>query len=179
MKYRRIYINGATYFFTVVTFNRRKIFQSYQSILLLNEAMEYVVQRKPFQVLAYVILPDHIHYIWTLPEGSSDYSTRWRLIKSYFTREVCKDGRTSDVDSRKKKGEQDIWQRRFWEHLIRDETDLTRHIEYIHYNPVRHGLVDSANKWSYSSFMDYVQMGLYPLNWGASEKVWSGSESIE
>src|SRR4030043_1166609 len=153
MEYRRVYINGGTYFFTLVTYNRRPIFSSQKSIDFLNDAFQYTASRMPFEVVANVILPDHVHFIWTLPVESCDFSTRWRLIKSYFTRHWCKDRTISESTSRAKKGERDIWQRRFWEHLIRDEFDFTRHIEYIHYNPVKHGYAIAPIDWNYSSFM--------------------------
>jgi putative transposase len=179
MEYRRVYVNGGTYFFTLVTYKRRPILQNQKSIELINAAMLYTANRLPFEVVAGVILPDHMHFIWTMPVDSCDYSTRWRLIKSYFTRSWCKNGSISESVSRNKKGEQDVWQRRFWEHMIRDETDLTRHIEYIHYNPVKHGLVNSPIDWQYSSFMKYVREGLYPLNWGENGNIWPGEGCIE
>ena len=179
MEYRRVYINAGTYFFTLVTFERRPILSSPRSIELLNDAFQYTSDRMPFQVVAGVVLPDHMHFVWTMPIESVDFSTRWRLIKSHFTRHWCKDGSISVSASRIKKGEQDIWQRRFWEHLIRDENDLSRHIEYIHYNPVKHGHVSSAINWKYSSFMKYAQDGLYPRNWGENGNVWSGVSLME
>jgi putative transposase len=179
MQYHRVYIKGGTYFFTVVTFNRLPILTNQKSIDYLNNALLYTVARMPFVVVANVILPDHMHFIWTLPEDSYDYSTRWRLIKSYFTHAFHRSYGESRIESRRKKGEQDIWQRRFWEHLIRDDRDLTHHIEYIHYNPVKHGLVNSCVDWKYSSFMDYAEMGLYPKNWGEKEKIWSGNTCME
>ena len=133
----------------------------------------------PFVLVARVKLPNHIHLIMTLPEDSSDYSTRIRLIKSHFTRFFCKDQVISKTVSRIKKGERDVWQRRFWEHLIRDDTDMTRHIEYIHFNPVKHGYVKSPTDWQNSSFMQYVQRGLYPADWGANCMVWSGESYME
>jgi putative transposase len=130
-------------------------------------------------IVAYVILPDHIHAIWTLPEGSGDYSTRWRLVKSYFTRSYRRSDTTLISDSRRKKGEQGVWQRRFWEHLIRDEADLLHHVEYIHYNPIKHGYIHSLKEWRDSSFLSYVEDGLYPLNWGEIIPDWSGLKFME
>lgn len=179
MQYRRLYIKGGTYFFTLVTYNRKPIFSSVAAVQLLSTALTYTASRMPFETVAYVILPDHLHYIFTLPIESSDFSTRWRLIKSHFTRQWCKEGSISNHPSRIKKGELDVWQRRFWEHLIRDETDLARHIEYIHYNPVKHGFVNAAMEWKYSSFMDFVRDGMYPSNWGENGKVWAGLGSME
>ena len=179
MEYRRVYINSGTYFFTLVTFNRRPIFSSQRSIDLLNDAFQYTTDRMPFEVVASVILPDHMHFIWTLPEKSCDFSTRWRLIKSHFTRHWSKDRIISESPSRMKKGERNVWLRRFWEHLIRDDFDLTRHIEYIHNNPVKHRYVNSPKDWKYSSFIKYVQDGLYTQNWGENGNVWSGESGME
>jgi len=133
----------------------------------------------PFTIVASVILPDHMHFIWTLPPENSDFSTRWRLIKSHFTRNWCAKDAVSENASRVQKGEKDVWQRRFWEHLIRDEFDLIRHVEYIHYNPVKHGLVDSPGDWEYSSFMKYVREEMYPLDWGGNGKFWEGERGME
>jgi putative transposase len=124
MKYRRIFLPGGTFFFTVVTYNRRKILGKEPEISLLREAFRYTLARHPFQMDACVVLPDHIHAIWTMPEDDSDYSTRWRLIKSYFTHNLSHKPGAGGSPSRGKKGEQFVWQRRFWEHLIRDEQDL-------------------------------------------------------
>jgi REP-associated tyrosine transposase len=179
MEYHRVYVNGRTYFFTLVTCKRRPIFHDQTSIDLINAALLYTTNRYPFEVVASVILPDHMHFIWTMPVDSCDFSTRWRLIKSHFTRAWCKNGSISESLSRKKKGEQDVWQRRFWEHMIRDENDLIRHIDYIQYNPVKHDLVDLPISWKYSSFMDYVRKGLYPKNWGENGNIWSGESFIE
>jgi putative transposase len=121
----------------------------------------------PFTIDAFVVLPDHLHCIWTMPHGDKDFSTRWRLIKNYFTRRC--DTRYKDLPSRsrKDKKEQAVWQRRFWEPLIRDEKDFISHVKYIHYNPVKHGLVTAPKDWEYSSFHRYVRDGLYDLEWGA------------
>jgi putative transposase len=150
MEYHRVYLPGGTYFFTVVTYQRRTIFSSPGAVDSLRDAFRYTMSRMAFTIAANVILPEHMHFIWTLPRGDSDYSTRWRLIKSHFTRHWQGRGTVGVNTSRRQKGEADIWQRRFWEHLIRDEADLNRHIEYIHYNPVKHGLVGTPA----SSFHD-------------------------
>ncbi len=120
-----------------------------------------------------------MHFIWTLPPENSDFSTRWRLIKSHFTRNWCAKDSVSENASRVQKGEKDVWQRRFWEHLIRDELDITRHVEYIHYNPVKHGLVDSPGDWEYSSFMKYVREDMYPLEWEGNGNIWEGERGME
>ena len=149
MKYRRALSPGGTFFFTVVTCNRQKILADEPGISLLREAFRYVLDRHPFQMDACVELPDHIHAIWTLPEDDSDYSTRWRLIKSYFSRNLPDKSNTGLTVSRINKGEQSVWQRRFWEHQMRDEQDVQRHVEYIHFNPVKHGLVQAPIDWPY------------------------------
>ncbi len=179
MQYRRLYVKGGTYFFTLVTYERRKIFSETNSVSLLHNALRYTNDRHPFKIVAFVIMPDHLHFIWTMPDDSSDFSIRWRLIKSHFTRNYQSNENVSVSPSRKMKGERDIWQRRFWEHLIRDEQDLTRHIEYIHFNPVKHGLANSPAEWENSSFSEYVSQGLYPVYWGANEKIWIGYSSME
>jgi putative transposase len=126
----------------------------------------------PFEIVAYVILPDHLHFIWTLPEGSGDYSTRWRMVKSYFTRYYKRKGSAGISASRKKKMEQDVWQRRFWEHLIRDPIDLARHVEYIHYNPIKHGYVSSLMEWEFPVFNSiYVMDCTLKLGW--KTPIWS------
>jgi putative transposase len=179
MEYRRAYLQGGTFFFTLVTYKHRPIFTSPEAVDQLRQAFRYTLERKPFTIVASVILPDHIHFIWTLPPGDSDFSTRVRLVKSHFTRKWGQQGAVSAVTSRRSKGEQDIWQRRFWEHLIRDEVDLTRHVEYIHYNPVKHGLVRSPMEWQYSSFSKFVGEGLYSPDWGAEGEAWNGDKGME
>jgi putative transposase len=167
MEYRRAKITGGTYFFTLVTHHRRSFLCEDVSIDLLRESFRYVMQRHPFEIDAAVILPEHLHCIWTLPEGDSDYSMRWRLIKTFFSRRCGSDVKGQVSASRRHKKEQAVWQRRFWEHCIRDERDWFRHVEYIHYNPVRHGLVKAPRDWKYSSFHRFVKEGKYDLMWGA------------
>lgn len=125
----------------------------------------------PFTIDAFVLLPDHLHCIWTMPEGDRDFSIRWRLTKSYFSRKCDATHKNIPSRSRRKKKEQAVWQRRFWEHLIRDEQDFVKHIEYIHYNPVKHGLAKAPKDWEYSSFHRYVREGVYDLEWGAGENI--------
>jgi putative transposase len=123
----------------------------------------------PFAIDAMVVLPDHLHTIWTLPEGDSDFSSRWKMVKGAFSRRYSED-RTGDIsESMCQKHEKGIWQRRFWEHAIRDEEDFNRHCDYIHYNPVKHRLVSSPVEWKYSSFGDLVKKGIYPSNWGHNQ----------
>ena len=167
MIYRRTKIKGGTYFFTVVTQNRRPFLCQPDNAVLLRHALQYTMQRQPMEIDAFVLLPDHLHSIWTLPDNDHDFSMRWRLIKSYFSR-YCQDSYQNSVStSRQGKQERALWQRRFWEHMIRDNQDFINHVEYIHYNPVKHGLVAAPKEWEYSSFHRYVQAGLYDEMWGA------------
>ena len=169
MQYRRAKFAGGTYFFTVVTHYRRRILCEQQNIDLLRHIFAEVMDNHPFTIDACVVLPDHLHCIWTLPPDDNDFSTRWRLIKGTFSRKCqpCFHGISSSA--RRRKQEQAIWQRRFWEHAIRNETDHLHHVDYIHYNPVKHGLVSSLHEWPYSSFHRFVDHGIYPADWGTSE----------
>uniref|UniRef100_A0A7V4GAD6 Transposase n=1 Tax=Desulfobacca acetoxidans TaxID=60893 RepID=A0A7V4GAD6_9BACT len=159
---------GGAFFFTVVTFQRRRLFEDLRKCETLINIIVAVQQELPFTMDAWVILPDHIHSLWTLPPEDSDYSKRWGLIKAKFSKAVSrKESRSARLTgSRIRHRESTIWQRRFWEHQIRDEKDLQLHLNYIHFNPVKHGLVKSPAQWPYSSFQEYVQRGLYPANWG-------------
>jgi len=159
--YRRNRMVGATYFFTVMLHDRHSTALTDQ-IVALGSAMRACRFRHPFSLMAIVVLPDHMHCVWSLPEGDSDYSIRWGLIKASFTR-VTRLGRTKTA-----KGERGLWQRRFWEHTIRDDLDLQRHVDYIHFNPVKHGYVRQVRDWPYSSFHRYVRQRLLPLDWAAT-----------
>jgi putative transposase len=168
MQYRRAKVAGASYFFTVVTHERRPIFADAEMAALFQAGLNRIKSRHPFEVDAFVILPDHIHAIWTLPEGDANFSMRWRLIKESFTKSFVRQHQISASSlSRRAKGEQSIWQRRFWEHVIRDDADYSAHMDYIHYNPVRHGLVSTARDWPYSSFSVWVERGVYEAYWGS------------
>ena len=171
-EYRRSIIDGGTYFFTVVTYNRVPIFADIKVRRILRSALLNVKDRYPFNLDAICLLPEHIHCIWTLPDGDSDYSLRWKEIKRIFTREYLKKVGPGEArnESRQKRGEAAIWQRRFWEHTIRDEDDLSRHLDYIHYNPVKHGYVQSVHEWRWSSFHRYIKMGYYDIDWGSAIK---------
>ena len=170
MRYRRVKLEGAAYFFTVVTYGRRELFRDPAVVELLDSAIARVQVRHPFELEAQVVLPDHIHALWQLPPNDADYSTRWRLIKEAFTKEFVKRHGRAEVEcSRETRGEQAIWQRRFWEHLIRDDRDFADHLDYIHLNPIRHGLVAAPKDWQHSSFLRWVERGVYDLNWGSGE----------
>ena len=160
--YRRYRIDGGTYFFTVNLAERQRSLLT-ERIDTLREAFREVKNAHPFVIDAVVILPEHLHTIWTLPQGDNDFSLRWRQIKSAFSRAIEKDERISN--SRLRKQERGVWQRRFWEHAIRDEEDFNRHIDYIHINPVKHGYVQRAVDWHFSSFHRYVKLGILPADW--------------
>jgi putative transposase len=161
--YRRAFVPGGTWFFTVNLLERKNNDLLIREVDLLRETVRAVRQRHPFQIDAWVVLPEHMHTVWTLPPGEADFSKRWRLIKSGFSRALPKTEYRSSV--RKASGERGIWQRHFWEHLIRDEKDFERHVDYVHVNPVKHGLITQVNQWPYSSFHRYVEKGIYPENW--------------
>ncbi|WP_255481936.1 transposase [Cellvibrio sp. KY-GH-1] len=133
-----------------------------ENIAELRDAFRQAKARKPFQVDAIVVLPEHIHALITLPAGEDNYSSRWRLIKSLYTQKLLKKGVPLAANGR---GEYNLWQRRFWEHTIRDDEDMNNHINYIHYNPVKHGLVERAADWPHSGFHRYVHAGILPLDW--------------
>jgi putative transposase len=170
MHYRRTFAPGGTFFFTVITEQRRPIFANDATIAQLLAAVSHVQQRHPFAIDAFVVLPDHIHTIWTLPENDSRYSVRWGLIKERFTRQYLSNHEVPPRSlSRVSKREHAVWQRRFWEHTIQGQSDFDRHVDYIHYNPVRHGLVMAARDWPHSSFTAWVAQGAYEANWGSND----------
>jgi len=160
--YRRNFVPGGSYFFTVNLADRRSRLLA-ENIDLLRPAFCYTRERHPFTIDAIVVLPDHLHAIWSLPEGDCDFALRWRLIKSAFSRELPAGEHVSE--SRAAKGERGIWQRRYWEHTLRDEADLTRHVDYIHFNPVKHRHVSRVRDWPYSSFHRMVRLGICPADW--------------
>jgi putative transposase len=166
--YHRVFVKGGTYFFTVVCNQRRPILGSPEAVQLLHQCFNATIKMFPFTIDALVILPDHLHTIWTLPENNADYSTRWKMIKAKFSHHFNDVNPLPKSASMVRKKEKGIWQRRFWEHTIRDEMDLERHCDYIHFNPVKHGYVSEPRLWENSSFRDFVAKGLYPDNWGES-----------
>ncbi len=167
MRYRRANIKGGTYFFTVNLAERKRCLLV-EYIDVLRAAVKLAKQRHPFYIDAFVVLPNHLHALWTLPEGDADFATRWMLIKGGFSRGIIKNERCNA--SRIKRGERGIWQRRYWEHLIRDETDYARHVDYIHFNPVKHGYVDFAADWAYSSIHRYIAAGKITHDWGGDAR---------
>lgn len=169
--YRRYFVPGATYFFTVVTWRRRPILSTPLGHRCLRAALEAVRCTHPFTIDAIVVLPDHLHAVWSMPPASMDYSWRWRRIKEEFTRSYLAAGGREGLRSvsRVKRQERGVWQRRFWERLCNDEVDRERHIDYIHYNPVKHGLARKPGDWAWSSFHRYVARGAYPADCGRLE----------
>ncbi len=166
-KYRRAHIPGGTYFFTVVTYNRKPILTDPRALDIFQYAWSATKNRFPFTTEAFCLLPDHLHCLWRLPEGDSDYSIRWREIKRLFTRGYLKNigpGGFRNA-SRRRSGEAAVWQRRSWEHVIRDQADFDNHVRYIHLNPVKHGLEKRIRDWPCSSFHRYVRMGLLDPDW--------------
>jgi putative transposase len=166
--YRRSDIPGATYFFTVTTYYRRPLLTHPEIRQALRQSIQQVRKNHPFIIAAWVLLPDHLHCIWTLPPGDANFTARWGMIKRYVSKQ-CKDliATTNDIgDSRRHRHELGLWQRRFWEHQIRDETDFETHADYIHWNPVKHGYVKQVVDGPYSTFHRYVRHGIYPPDWG-------------
>ena len=161
--YRRALVPGATYFFTVNLRDRTSDLLI-REIDLLRESVRATRSRHPFHIDAWVVLPEHMHCLWTLPHGDADFALRWKVIKFAFAKRLpVSETRTVNQQRRSERG---IWQRRYWEHLIRDERDYQRHFDYIHFNPLKHGHVERLKDWPYSSFQRAVAMGIYREEWG-------------
>lgn len=159
--YRRAFQAGGNFFFTVVTHHRAPFFSKEANVEILRSSFKREMKRRPFTLEAMVVLPDHLHCLWLLPEGDADYSSRWREIKKSTTQQLSV--------NRNYRSEGDVWQRRYWEHKIRDAEDWRIHMDYIHYNPVKHGYVSEPGMWKYSSFLKWVKCGVYDVNWGRVE----------
>ena len=158
--YRRLLVNGGTYFFTVVTYKRQLLLCEEHALSRLKAAFRYVMKTHPYRMDGLVVLPDHVHCVWTLPENDDDFSVRWHRLKRHFS--IGIDGSTNH-----RRGKH-IWQNRFWEHLIRDEKNLHHCLDYMHYNPVKHGYVAKPSDWKYSTFLQHVKHGHYDMNWGSN-----------
>lgn len=158
---------GGTFFFTLVTYDRLPIFRSTTARRLLRDAIREVRTIKPLDVDAIVLLPDHLHCIWTLPPGDTDFSIRWRKIKEFFTRSWLASGakERETTTGQRRKGLRGVWQQRFWEHTIRDERDFRSHVDYIHFNPVKHGHALCAHAWPWSSFQRWCALKYYDPHW--------------
>jgi len=172
--YRREHWGGATYFLTQVTYQRQRWLCDDLARSTLRRSILKVRAKYPFQIDAFVLLPDHFHCLWMLPEKDGDYSTRMRLIKTYMTRSIG-DRLGLDVAvsaSRQARREGNLWQRWFWEHRVRDEVEFAAYCDYIHFNPVKHGLCQSPTDWQWSSIHRFIGGGLYPHNWGGQMENW-------
>jgi putative transposase len=169
--YRRALFEGGTFFFTVTLADRSSDLLV-RHVERLRRIYGHVQQRLPFETVAICVLPDHIHAIWQLPPNDADFPLRWSLIKSGFSRGLVLDAPRSP--SKIAKRERGLWQRRYWEHAIRDDADLERHVDYIHFNPVKQGLVSRVFDWPYSSFKQYVARGDLPPDWGGDVRSLTG-----
>ena len=168
MDYRRAWCQGGTYFFTVNLLERNGNDLLVKHIEPLKQNIRRIKQTHPFKIHGWVVLPDHMHCVIELPENDTDFPLRWRLIKVGFSKALPKTERISSV--RRSRGERGIWQRRYWEHLIRDERDYQAHMDYVHINPVKHGLVKRVFDWPHSTFPRLVEAGVYPSDWGGGEE---------
>lgn len=181
--WRRAHIPGGTFFFTVVTDGRVRLFDSPAARELLGDVIRRCQSQWPFRVAAIVLLPEHLHTIWSLPRGDTGYSQRWAWIKGHFTREWLALGNKEQPvsDGRRRDGRSGVWQPKFWEHTLESETDFERHFDYIHFNPVKHGHVKHPADWPWSSFHRYVRLGVYPENWGRGhiESIVSGLKALD
>ncbi|MDX5364591.1 MAG: transposase [Pseudazoarcus pumilus] len=164
--YRRAWHPGGTWFFTVAALQRRGNDVFTRHIDILREQVRAVRQRHPFVIHGWVVLPEHMHCVIELPPGDTDFATRWRLIKANFSKRLPAAERRSAV--RRARGERGIWQRRYWEHLVRDEADFRAHMDYLHFNPVKHGHVQRVVDWPYSTFHRLVEQGVYAADWAGS-----------
>ena len=164
--YIRTHTPGATYFFTVNLQDRGARFLV-DHVADLRQCVKEVRERHPFAIDAMVVLPEHLHAVWTLPQDDGDFSKRWMLVKQSFTRRLQDAGVVPQQQGKAAR----VWQKRFWEHQIRDDEDLRRHIEYIHFNPVKHGWVMRAREWPYSSLHRYIREGSLHPDWGISAAI--------
>ena len=169
--YRRSLVEGGTYFFTVVTYGRLPILTTEHARKILHQSWVEVKEKFYFETVAVCLLPDHLHCIWKLPEGDANYPVRWKEIKRRFTIRYLKEVGPGEerILSRQKKHEAAIWQRRYWEHTLFEQVDFEEHLDYIHYNPIKHGFVTRAIDWPFSSFPRYVKEGIYEADWAGGE----------
>jgi len=170
--FRRNWVPGGTFFFTIVTAGRAPLFREESARTLLGACFRRERLARPFDINAVVLLPDHLHAVWTLPPGDHDFSTRWSSIKSRFTREWLANGGTEQpvLAGQHREERRGIWQPRFFEHTMHDGDDLIQHVDYIHFNPVKHGWAKCPSDWPWSSFRRYVRQGDYPIDWACSQQ---------
>lgn len=175
--FRRAKVAGGTFFFTLVTARRSPILCEPFAASLLRQCFRDARLRRPFRIDAIVVLPDHMHTMWTLPQGDSDFSRRWSDFKANFTRRWLRAGGSERAVSsdQQRQGRRGVWQPRFMEHTIRDEEDFHAHLDYIHFNPVKHGLVQRPIDWKLSSIHRYARMAWYARDWGCAGEVASVS----
>ncbi|WP_145063411.1 REP-associated tyrosine transposase [Adhaeretor mobilis] len=166
--YRRFFVPGGTFFFTLKTERNAPIFSQAPNVKLLGDVFRETKSRWPFEVNAVVLLPDHLHTIWSLPGGDANYSTRWAWLKKEFTKRYLDAGGVEQPTSlsRDKNRRRGVWQRRFWEHTCEDVEDFEAHFDYLHWNPVKHGYVECPHQWPHSSFHRWVGQGVYAKLWG-------------
>ena len=178
--YRRNLVPGGSYFFTCVTFHRQKILTTNLGRECLHEAIECVRRNHPFTIVATVLLPDHWHTIWSMPSGDEQYPLRWMRVKEEFTKLWLDRGgaELSQSESRKGHRYRGVWQKRYWEHTVRNEQDLERCVDYIHWNPRKHRVAKRVHDWPWSSFHRFVDSGHYDVDWGGSDPVpdWDAPE---
>lgn len=169
-RYVRSNTKGATYFFTLISYNRRKILCENDLLKAFKDSIKVIQQHYPFEIIAWVQMPDHLHCIWKLPDNDADYSMRWSQIKR-LTTQACPQYHLPIHElspSKISRNERGVWQRRFFEHQIKSEADFIKYMDYIHYNPVKHRLVERAIDWPYSSFHRHIKAGNYSADWGSN-----------
>lgn len=169
MRYRRLRVEGGAYFFTLVTFGRAPLLRDPAIACLFYQAMAHVRRNRPFVLDAHVVMPDHVHLLMTLPADDSDFTTRLMLIKTGFTRRYLADKGGAHGYRREQRRERAVWQGRYWEHLISDDAEFDDTADYIHYNPVAHGLVQKPSDWLELSFAQWVVEGRRDAQWGSGE----------
>jgi len=167
--YRRSRTPGATYFFTVTTYHRQHLLTHPDVLTALRKALHLVRDSHPFKIDAMVVLPDHLHTIWTLPADDANYAKRWNIIKRRVSQSARDLVEQPQGASRIKRREIGFWQRRYWEHQIRDETSFSRHVDYIYFNPVKHCYVERVGEWPHSTFHRDVRLGVYPADWAGGD----------
>jgi putative transposase len=169
-EYRRVKTKGGTYFFTVITNLRQPLLTTECVRQALRQGIQRARQTLPFHIDGWVVLPDHLHSVWTLPLEDGNYAARWAIIKRQVSTLCGKQFKEIEIpsESKQRRKESGVWQRRYWEHQIRDDSDYERHMDYLHWNPVKHGYVRQVADWPFSSFHRLVAQGIYPPDWGGT-----------
>jgi putative transposase len=171
--YRRAHVPGGTFFFTLKTERNAPIFHDSSAVELLGSILRVANERWPVVTNAMVLLPDHLHALWSMPSGDDRYSLRWAWIKKEFTKQFLTNGGAEQPisDSKRRHRRRGVWQRKFWEHTIQDEDDFHAHFDYIHWNPVKHGYVRCPADWPHSTFQRWVAAGVYQPHWGCGDRM--------